>query len=57
MGAAWWAASDAVARDDACGGQLADLGGDLCPVIDGGVVGEASTGDDGGAAGDDDAHA
>jgi len=34
-------ASDAVACDNADGGKLADLDGDLCAVIDGGVIGEA----------------
>lgn len=34
-------ASDAIAEDDADGGELAELGGDLRAVIDAGVIGEA----------------
>ena len=48
--------SDAIAGDDAHGGKLADLAGDLGAVIDGGVIGEASARNDRGAARDDNAH-
>lgn len=54
---AWaaWRASRTVAGNDADGGELAELGGDLGAVVDRGVVGQRRPRDDCRPARDDDA--